>query len=445
MLGDEDVALEILEFVSNFTQEIDAKKILYEFMGRVWGNGNTVLHLASFMGMCDLVKRLLELGAAQNKVNERKYKPVDCADDDEMRKMFSTVTALEPPTKQQDELSESQNRTRLRAISNIDMTKNEESDIIGIGPPPSPRPADNLVMKKRHSIQVGESNLQVPVAPAQTLSPDVINTSASPSANSTIKRKPPKFLRKVTFDKETLIFDLCSTGDPTDSLKLPQLRNCLGIPADAEVKPSYSEPRNLAIDVNEIYTVNQWLSPLHLACSSGNAATVELLLFLAGSKVNFRDKEGWTALHCACAEGHVEIVKLLGRCQGSQDDTDKNDDWIYPPDGPIQLNARNAEGETPVDVCLADKKDEISTILNALMVHFPQDSDDEDWQKQPSDDDSESDSESSDIEEQATTPKLISRSYTTSAPTKSAIKSPDSRTPVSDKNNARMTVLSTNS
>ncbi|KAI9093778.1 hypothetical protein DFS34DRAFT_563409, partial [Phlyctochytrium arcticum] len=53
-----------------------------------WGNGNTVLHLASFQGMSDLVKRLLELGAASRKKNERNYMPVDCADDDVTREIF---------------------------------------------------------------------------------------------------------------------------------------------------------------------------------------------------------------------------------------------------------------------------------------------------------------------------------------------------------------------
>lgn len=82
----------ILEFVSDFTSQIDAKKVLYEFMGRVWGNGNTALHLATFMGLSEIVKRLLELGAAANKLNERKYKPVDCTNEEEMKDIFSTVS-----------------------------------------------------------------------------------------------------------------------------------------------------------------------------------------------------------------------------------------------------------------------------------------------------------------------------------------------------------------
>ncbi len=92
ILGEEEVATMILEFVNRITEEMEAKKVLYEFMGRTWGAGNTVLHLAAFMGMSDLVKRLLELGANPSKLNERKYKPVDCADDTVTRNMFTTIT-----------------------------------------------------------------------------------------------------------------------------------------------------------------------------------------------------------------------------------------------------------------------------------------------------------------------------------------------------------------
>ena len=91
ILGDEEIALDILEFVNGVTEEINAKKVLYEFMGRIWGNANTVLHLASFSGMSDLVKRLLELGATASKANERKYRAVDCADDDTTRRMFEKI------------------------------------------------------------------------------------------------------------------------------------------------------------------------------------------------------------------------------------------------------------------------------------------------------------------------------------------------------------------
>ncbi len=83
--------MDILDLVLKITEEIEARKILYEFMGRIWGDGNTSLHLASFMGMNDLVKQMIELGAATSKTNNRKYKPVDCAGDDLTRNVFETI------------------------------------------------------------------------------------------------------------------------------------------------------------------------------------------------------------------------------------------------------------------------------------------------------------------------------------------------------------------
>ncbi|ORX76071.1 hypothetical protein K493DRAFT_246684, partial [Basidiobolus meristosporus CBS 931.73] len=91
MLGDEELGLDILQYVAHESEKMDAKKVLYEFMSRVWGGGNTALHLASFLGMADLVKKLLDLGANTNKRNDRKYKPVDCADDDETRSLFMNL------------------------------------------------------------------------------------------------------------------------------------------------------------------------------------------------------------------------------------------------------------------------------------------------------------------------------------------------------------------
>ncbi|KAF9939907.1 hypothetical protein BGZ67_008759 [Mortierella alpina] len=91
-LFNEDLALDLLNFVAKASEELESKKILYEFMGKMWGDGNTTLHLASFLGMADLTKRLLDLGANVYKMNDRKYKPVDCADENTTMSLFLNLT-----------------------------------------------------------------------------------------------------------------------------------------------------------------------------------------------------------------------------------------------------------------------------------------------------------------------------------------------------------------
>jgi len=91
ILGDEDLALDLLDFIQRITDELESKKPLLEFVGRLWGDGNTVLHLASFMGLDQLVIRLIELGANTNKRNERQYRPADCVADEVMCAAFNTL------------------------------------------------------------------------------------------------------------------------------------------------------------------------------------------------------------------------------------------------------------------------------------------------------------------------------------------------------------------
>ncbi|KAF9974555.1 hypothetical protein BGZ73_002039 [Actinomortierella ambigua] len=88
----EDLALDILNYVATASDTLGSKKILYEFMGKLWGDGNTTLHIASFLGMADLTKRLLDLGANFNKMNDHKYKPVDCADENTTLSLFLNLT-----------------------------------------------------------------------------------------------------------------------------------------------------------------------------------------------------------------------------------------------------------------------------------------------------------------------------------------------------------------
>ncbi|KAJ3376829.1 hypothetical protein HDU92_008971, partial [Lobulomyces angularis] len=453
MLGDEEIATEILQFVANFTEEIQTKKILYEFMGRIWGNGNTVLHLAAFMGMSDLVKRLLELGAAPNKLNDRKYKPVDCADDDVTRDYFTTVVEIAPPVKPEIMLSttsfenftavphRSFNMTRSlnsitdvqtpSATTQINITVSDAAQQTNssqnkpISPKISHKKMPSFDVNLKHNLPAGQNEVEshkrsnsvcvesfktgnpqqenfkksissenfsskATVLPEINLSISLGSAQNNPSfsiikKNSLIQQQQIKPSRSVKFDEKTLLLNLCHFGDPIDNFKVPTLKKFFGLDKfeseEEEIKfflnSQKYKPLNIKININEFQTGQQNLSPLHLACTHGNLKVAEILLTQAGSNVNMRDKEGWTPLHCACAEGHMDIIKLLGRCQGQQllDDEEavgEENDWIYPPDGPILLNAINGDGETPEEICLEEKSKEIKSILSALKKKYPQ-------------------------------------------------------------------------
>jgi len=74
MLGEEEVASDIVRYVYQCTANKHKKLLLMEFLGKTFGDGNTILHLASFQGMSELVKLLLDCGANPNKRNGRGYK-----------------------------------------------------------------------------------------------------------------------------------------------------------------------------------------------------------------------------------------------------------------------------------------------------------------------------------------------------------------------------------
>ncbi|KAJ3233163.1 hypothetical protein HDU81_002465 [Chytriomyces hyalinus] len=389
ILGDEDSALDILDFVSSSTEEIGARKVLCEFMGRVWGDGNTVLHLASFLGMSELVKRLLELGANPNKKNGRLYKPVDCADTDETRVVFSTVD--EAPKSASPtfwtQVSESENESIHQPIPiMIDRcsTKAPPSD------PPPPSPNSLLSRETRASNQLAAFDMDLvltqksfspsPIRHSKTKSMDVGNTiqgafskgilsSKLPSSSSLVSTCGfPSAGKKVRFSPETILLDVCQYGSDAQSSPLQIVQSYLCGESEHTSIPSQLEPPPLQ-NVNSIQSPQQSLSLLHLASAYGHVEIARLLLQRPDVYVNARDREGWTPLHSACAEGHLDVIRLLLRsCGWIDEDGEKQDcdsewqfeddeDMFWPIDGPIDVDARNGDGDTPEMIAHEERRD----------------------------------------------------------------------------------------
>ncbi|KAJ3330482.1 hypothetical protein HDU93_000365 [Gonapodya sp. JEL0774] len=96
--ADEDTALVLLRYVRSVSTAMKSRKVLGEFVGRVWGDGNSALHLAAYYGMARLVRELIECGANVGKKNGMGYRAVDCAADDETRDALRVVSPEGPGT-----------------------------------------------------------------------------------------------------------------------------------------------------------------------------------------------------------------------------------------------------------------------------------------------------------------------------------------------------------
>ena len=168
---------------------------------------------------------------------------------------------------------------------------------------------------------------------------------------------PKKVPKSVRFDETTMLLHLCQYADQSQD-HLNSVKECLGL----------KDSTTCSINVNMIYSPQQWLTPLHIACSYGHVEVARLLIEQAGAFVNFTDREGWTPLHCACAEGKIEVIKMLVKCQGSKSSPEQGagKDWIYAADGPINLEPENQDGDIPEEVAMEEKEQEILRILNGF-------------------------------------------------------------------------------
>ncbi|KAJ3127054.1 hypothetical protein HK098_006851 [Nowakowskiella sp. JEL0407] len=453
MLGDEDMAIEILEFVYRITNEMEARKVMYEFLGRVWGSGNTVLHLAAFHGMSMLVEKLITHGANPNKKNDRGYRPVDCTDDHETRKAFTCVSeASRPREEPRSPISPITDQKFTFGSFPTNNTKisspQEKIQSLPITPSSQSVPSQDKKISPSHlkSISSSTSELLSPQShadPKQLLSPSKSidslllnpnNLSNSSKQPPTDTKRPTGILisnksasklshqrRRVTFDPSTMMLQISQFGDPIDNVSFTALRRCLGLPLQdlkivdelallAQISvPSLSEK----LDINKIISPQQRLTPLHLACTHGHVEMVKVLLKELDIKVNVRDREGWTPLHCAAAEGHVQIIKMLVCCQGRKDPGGKIvlepgvkekslvGEWFYPIDGPVNLEPETFDGEKVEDVALEEKSKEIKKILADMRKRFPNTADlDEFLKNQPEEVESEEDNEDDEDDEE---------------------------------------------
>ncbi|KAG0231749.1 hypothetical protein BGW41_002101 [Actinomortierella wolfii] len=348
----EDLALDILNYVATASDTLESKKILYEFMGKLWGDGNTTLHLASFLGMADLTKRLLDLGANFNKMNDHKYKPVDCADENTTLSLFLNLTEEghtlhNLPTSASAPRLESSERPPVVETIELDMSqvrKNDEQDdapkssSIAIEELSLAQPKPLLSMDTTNMSGAngdghgGLQSLFPAVAKDQECggsTPISISTNSSlETSNHSVIRNPlqhrPRLRsyqstpsvrmfteslthvkrktglrKKVNFDPQALMADASRTGD------MALFKSSL-----SQLEDEY--PEKSVEEIINCQSESRGLTTLHLASSYNHLELCKLAISL-GADVNAVDIEGWTPLHCAAAEGHWQVFEFLAR------------------------------------------------------------------------------------------------------------------------------------
>jgi len=84
-----------------------------------WGNGNTALHAASFMGESEYINELIGLGADSSIQNGLGLSPVDVALDNETRDLFAALAGKTVSQKSKRDPEESS----MRSISEFKTRK----------------------------------------------------------------------------------------------------------------------------------------------------------------------------------------------------------------------------------------------------------------------------------------------------------------------------------
>ena len=319
-LNDPEIAIILMDFCT--TKDLD----------RTWGRENTALHLASFQGMPDVVKKLLSQKANPNLRNSNGYRPVDCAGDKETREVFiknrnfpveDSQTQAVSPSKQIDTITESGHDQNLRiklsespkekptprhrrsnheeqtsSPTRTDETLDHGYSLRSLGPASHLNEANDDSSKKHtHEFPHGIIYPSRPLSSTNLAHVD--NLSIPSHAKQPILFDRPT-IKRVNFDNNLIFLDCAKNGESIE------------ISDYLENQPIDMHVRN-----------ENGLNALHLACQHGQLETVKILLS-HGVDINSRDSENWTPLHFAVFEDYVDVVQGL-LAHGSDTSIEDND------------------------------------------------------------------------------------------------------------------------
>lgn len=305
ILGEVDIAMMILQFVYKHTHR-GQKLLLFEFIGKKWGDGNTSLHLAAFQGMHDLVEKLLDYGAHVDKRNALGYKPVDCAADDETLQVIKNYV---------DSGRHLENRTRppvlpiypqlAKSIERSMRLRKESAPPKYTPPVPVAPKTSNLTIKTSEIIRKSnsEASLAPPKSAPLTQRASEQNLEDVQIDIESYKASPSKPRRVVHWDKHALLLDFCKNGELSEVEGLLNQYQCnkeiLNLTETFSFGNQTDDIRAKTLYINRPSA--QGLTAIHLACAYGHLEITKLLLN-KGANINARDIEGFTPLHALITE-----------------------------------------------------------------------------------------------------------------------------------------------
>ncbi|KAJ3366589.1 hypothetical protein GGF31_008010 [Allomyces arbusculus] len=246
-LGEEEIALDLVNFMAK-GNDVASKVAVTDLLGHAWGGRNTTLHLASFLGMADLVARILALvPALVIEKNNRKYLPVDCTDDVVTQSHFRNAPRI--------------NRRQARTYVGSDSALNNSAPV--------------MTTRSRRT----DSS-------ASTTS--IVRSILASRSTEALNLKLASGKKSVHFDPLAIWFDAAAQGDV---LLLTQLLEKYHLTVDT-LMPSKNA------------------TALHMACAQGELPAVKLLIDRC-ARINVQDTRGWSPLHYAADGGHAGVVRYL--------------------------------------------------------------------------------------------------------------------------------------
>ncbi|KAF7729845.1 hypothetical protein EC973_003579 [Apophysomyces ossiformis] len=357
----EALAIQLLLYLRSHAQP--SKLTL--FVNHVWGDKNTSLHLACFLGMPRLVRLLLELGADPNAKNARQVTPADCSN----KECLTILQKYSPEDQTLPAGSTVQKKTPVKTTTKTTTAKGR------LSVPPTPMETEpdfhrpSMLLQKANEISDPMATLPFPIMTMPTPSALTGDYFAMPDAKKKMHFSLPAALSPVEEEEDDDDDSeddnyanrlLSSSLHEDEEIEKPSTPDLVWSPPPSPTlrlscyHASPAQPRSILVDRSQLTTANirrqrqvhfepevaltdachrgdleeiaqltrqkkppdiqcvgiQKRSALHLALMRGHDKVVKYLVDI-GVDTDQKDADGWTPLHYAAVLGRWWAFEYL--------------------------------------------------------------------------------------------------------------------------------------